>query len=112
LFNDPVIEPVDLVSIGPVRLLDVRDEEAFSTAHFPAAVRVPVEEWEAAAEDEATSLDNKVYRQKQISALGIDNGTLAIIYDDGRMTEAARVWFVLQHFGERFLAFVCCLSFD
>ncbi|MDP1645116.1 MAG: hypothetical protein Q8L71_06385 [Thiobacillus sp.] len=26
---------------------------------------------------------------------------LAVVYDDGRMTEAARVWFILQYFGAR-----------
>ncbi|MCJ2025539.1 sulfurtransferase [Methylobacterium sp. J-067] len=34
-----------------------------------------------------------------IGALGIDGGQPVAVYDDGRMTEAARVWFILQHFG-------------
>lgn len=97
--NDPVIESANLTTLGQIRLLDVRNATAFALAHAPAAVRVPIEQWEAAAKEEATSLDNETYWQAAIGHLGIDNGTLAVIYDDGRMTEAARVWFVLQHFG-------------
>jgi hypothetical protein len=29
----------------------------------------------------------------------VDGSVPAIVYDDGRMTEAARVWFILQYFG-------------
>jgi thiosulfate/3-mercaptopyruvate sulfurtransferase len=97
--KDPVIEAADLVAAGAARLLDVRDLAAFAAGHAPTALRVPIEQWEAAAKADETSLDNSSYWQDAIGALGIDNGTQSIIYDDGRMTEAARVWFVLQYFG-------------
>jgi thiosulfate/3-mercaptopyruvate sulfurtransferase len=35
------------------------------------------------------------------ASLGIDPSVLAVIYDDGRMTNAARVWFILQYFGAK-----------
>jgi len=38
--TDPVIEPADLATLGPVRLLDVRDAATFALGHFPDAVRV------------------------------------------------------------------------
>ncbi len=97
--TDPVIEPAELAAIGAYRFLDVRESAAFSTAHASGAVHVPVDAWEAAAKADETSLDNVAYWEAAIAALGVDNGTLTVVYDDGRMTEAARVWFILQHFG-------------
>ncbi|ESZ08465.1 hypothetical protein X737_33465 [Mesorhizobium sp. L48C026A00] len=35
----------------------------------------------------------------EIADLGVGGLLPAVIYDDGRMTEAARVWFILQYFG-------------
>ena len=98
---DPIIEPSALAAARPLRFLDVRDPTAFQAAHAMKAVRVPVEEWEAAAKADDTSLENIDYWENAISQLGVDNSTLVFVYDDGRMTEAARVWFILQYFGAR-----------
>jgi thiosulfate/3-mercaptopyruvate sulfurtransferase len=100
--HDPVIAPAALAAAGPFRLLDARDEASFAAAHAAGAVRVPVEAWVAAAQAAETSLDNVGHWQAAIGALGIgDDDALAVAYDDGRMTEAARVWFILQYFGVR-----------
>ena len=32
-------------------------------------------------------------------SLGIDGSLPVVVFDDGRLTEAARVWFILQYFG-------------
>jgi thiosulfate/3-mercaptopyruvate sulfurtransferase len=98
---DPVIEPASLLDNGEFYLLDVRGQDEFTMAHAPNAVRVPIEIWEVAAKADDTSLDNINYWEAAIDALGIGNDTLTVVYDDGRMTEAARVWFVLQHFGAK-----------
>jgi thiosulfate/3-mercaptopyruvate sulfurtransferase len=98
---DPIIEPAALGAAGPLRLLDVRDAAAFSVSHAAGAVRVPIEEWEAAAKAVGTSMDNTAYWEETINKLGMDDTVLAVVYDDGRMTEAARVWFILQYFGAR-----------
>ncbi|BBP04694.1 sulfurtransferase [Sulfuriferula plumbiphila] len=98
---DPVIEPSDLATMRSAVLLDVRDSAAFKLAHAPSAVRVPIEHWEAAARADETSLGNVAYWETAINALGVDNTVLAVVYDDGRMTEAARVWFILQYFGAK-----------
>ncbi|MGF6272532.1 thiosulfate/3-mercaptopyruvate sulfurtransferase [Massilia sp. UYP11] len=96
-----VIEPDALAAGRPLRLLDVRDVPAFDAAHATKAIRVPIEEWEAAAKADTTGLDNVAYWEQAIRQLGIDDHALAVVYDDGRMTEAARVWFILQYFGVR-----------
>lgn len=96
---DPVIEVSHLGTLGPIRLLDVRDADLFAKSHASGAVRVPIEQWEAAAKASETSLDNVAFWQSAIAALGITNEAMAAVYDDGGMTEAARVWFILQYFG-------------
>ncbi|MDQ0304897.1 sulfurtransferase [Ancylobacter polymorphus] len=99
--HDPVVEPSALGSLPAFRLLDVRDRTAFSSGHARNAVRVPIEIWEAAAKTGETFFENVAYWQRAIDELGVDGDVPAIVYDDGRMTEAARVWFILQYFGAR-----------
>ena len=97
---DPVVEPSILKSVPSPALLDVRSADAFSAGHPVNATRVPVERWEAAAKADETSFDNVEYWDRAIGELGIADGNArAVVYDDGRMTDAARVWFILQHFG-------------
>ncbi|RWB24645.1 MAG: hypothetical protein EOQ43_34265, partial [Mesorhizobium sp.] len=97
--RDPVIEPDELSLLAAFRLLDVRDAEAFQADHAASAVRVPVELWEAAAKTGETSFENISYWESAIADLGVTESVPAVVYDDGRMTEAARVWFILQYFG-------------
>lgn len=96
---DPVIEVSQLSMLGPIRMLDVRDADSFARAHASGAVRVPIEQWEAAAKAPETSLENVSFWESAIAGLGIAHETMTAVYDDGRMTEAARVWFILQYFG-------------
>ena len=93
----PVIDPEEVTT--PLRLLDVRDAGAFAAGHAPGAVRVPVEDWIAAARTPEGDFANTAFWSDALQSLGIGAGTVAGIYDDGRMTEAARVWFILQYFG-------------
>lgn len=93
----PVIQPVQ--ARGPLRLLDVRDPDAFAMGHAPGAVRVPIEDWVKAARTPEGALTEPGHWHTALLALGLGPGVTAGIYDDGRMTEAARVWFILQHFG-------------
>ncbi|MHC2017725.1 sulfurtransferase [Methylobacterium sp. CM6247] len=80
-------------------VLDARADEAYRAGHWPGAIYVPVAAWEAAARQADTGLDNTDHWHGLIGELGIDGTRSVAVYDDGRLTEAARVWFVLQHFG-------------
>lgn len=97
--NDPFIDIAALSSLGPVRYLDARDQAAFDAGHAPGAVRAPVEIWDAAAKAADTGFEKTSYWDKALGALGVDQSTVAVTYDSGRMTDAARVWFILQDFG-------------
>lgn len=97
--RDPVIEPAALPGLGRCRLLDVRDVTSFEAGHRADATRVPIEVWESAAKSGETSFENIGYWEKAVAALEVDGSVPAVVFDDGRMTEAARVWFILQYFG-------------
>jgi len=82
--RDPVVEPWALGAWPAFRLLDAR---------------APAEAWEAAAKAGETGFDNAAFWERAIADLGVDGDAPTIVYDDGRMIDAARVWFILQHFG-------------
>jgi thiosulfate/3-mercaptopyruvate sulfurtransferase len=97
--NDPFVDITALPSLGPIRYLDARDRAAFDAGHAPGAVRVPVEEWDAAAKAADTGFNKTAYWDDALGSLGVDHSAIAVAYDGGRMTDAARVWFILQYFG-------------
>jgi thiosulfate/3-mercaptopyruvate sulfurtransferase len=96
---DPIIEASAINDRPKMHFLDARDAEAFGRDHAPRSVRVPIEDWEVAARSGETSFDNADYWQKAIAELGIAEQAVVLVYDDGRMTEAARAWFILQYYG-------------
>lgn len=97
--QDPVVEIKDVGGLSNVLLLDVRDLAAFDADHAHGVVRVPIEVWVDAARNSDTSFADVGFWQQQISDLGVKAKTSAVIFDDGRLTEASRVWFILQYFG-------------
>src|SRR5712692_7215676 len=97
--NDPFVDVGDLPSLGPFRYLDVRDQAAFDAGHAPAAVLVSLNEWDAAAKAADTGFAKTAYWDDALGALGVDSTVTAVAYDGGGMTNAARVWFILQYYG-------------
>jgi thiosulfate/3-mercaptopyruvate sulfurtransferase len=98
--SEPVIEAQDLAALGPIRLLDARDRASFD-AHAPlGAARAPVERWVAEAKAHG-GFDDAAFWRGELDSLGVGDGAATVVYDDGRMTDAARVWFILQYFGIR-----------
>ena len=109
--NDPFVDVAALSSLGPIRFLDARDQEAFDAGHAPGAVRVPAEEWDAAAKAADIGFDKTAYWDKALGSLGVDPSAVAVTYDGGQMTNAARVWFILQYFGIKAVILTSRLSF-
>jgi thiosulfate/3-mercaptopyruvate sulfurtransferase len=97
--SDPFVDIAALPSLGPVHYLDARDRAAFDAGHAPGAMRAPVEEWDAAAKAADTGFNKTSYWDDALGSLRVDRSAIAVTYDDGRMTNAARVWFILQYFG-------------
>ena len=99
--NDPFVDVTALTSIGPIQYLDARDQATFDAGNAPGALRVPVEEWDKAVKAVDIGFANTAYWTEALASLGVDHSTTAVAYDDGRMTNAARVWFILQYFGAK-----------
>jgi len=97
--HDPFVEVTALSSLRAVRYLDARDQASFDAGRAPGAMRVPLESWDTAAKSAEAGFTTNRFWNDAFGALGIGNGVTAICYDTGAMTNAARVWFILQHFG-------------
>jgi thiosulfate/3-mercaptopyruvate sulfurtransferase len=80
-------------------VLDVRGEAAYDAGHWPGALLLDIRQWETLAKSPEGALDRTEVWERAIGALGIDGSQPVAVYDDGRMTEAARAWFILQWHG-------------
>jgi thiosulfate/3-mercaptopyruvate sulfurtransferase len=97
--SDPFVDPAALSSLGAIRYLDARDQAAFDAGHAPGAVRVPVDAWDKAVKAAGTGMGEPGFWKESLGALGVGPGVTAVTYDTGAMTNAARVWWILQYFG-------------
>lgn len=91
----PVVNAIDLAELGPVRLIYIP-----AAGELPEGMTcVPIDRWIEEAKRTLTGLDDIAFWQREIDALGVGPDAVSVVFDDGRMTEAARVWFILQYFG-------------
>ena len=81
------------------RILDVRNAASYERGHVVGAVHIDAKEWKKLSLAPPTGLDHRSAWYERIGLLGIDGDDEIIIYDSGKMTDAARIWFILQHFG-------------
>lgn len=80
-------------------LLDVRPRSSFEAGHVRGARWVDLSDWTKLARSSNDGLEYYKKWQSRIRDLGVRPNDAVRVYDDGSMTEAARVWFILQHFG-------------
>ena len=97
--HDPFVEATALTALGPVRYLDARDLASFDAGHVAGAVRVPLDAWDAVAKAPDAGFQKTAFWDEALSALGVGAGVTAVAYDSGAMTNASRVWFILQYYG-------------
>lgn len=99
--DDLLIEAPEVAAWPGLRLLDVRDMAEHLAQPVAGAIHVPVADWTWAASTLGTGLENTAFWHDQLLSLGIEDGEAVAVFDDGRLNEAARVWFILQWFGLR-----------
>ncbi|WP_244635883.1 sulfurtransferase [Chthonobacter albigriseus] len=98
--TSPLIRANDLMTLGRITLLDARPDREFQIEHPSGAVRVPVEDFDRAARDTTIGFADADHWTRAVRELGVDPAVaVPVVYDDGRMTEAARIWFLFQVFG-------------
>ena len=99
--TDPFVDASALSGLGPIRYLDARDEASFAAGTAPNAVRVASDSWDAAAKAADIGFGHTAHWEATIAALGLGDGALAVVFDNGAMVPAARTWFMLQLYGAR-----------
>lgn len=95
MISTPLITASDIDTLGAFRLIYVpnageRPEDLLC---------VPIEGWVDRAKQSQSGFDDLAFWQHELETLGAGPDAVSVILDDGRMTEAARVWFILQYFG-------------
>lgn len=105
-----VVEPetlrtllADRTARANLHIIDVRPAAAFETRRLAHSVWLDLDAWQKAAREDG--FDPATWH-KRIGALGIHPTDPVAILDDGKMTEAARVWFLLKLFGQQDAAVV------
>lgn len=82
-------------------VLDARDEDDHRNERLPGAVLLDDGAWKRWSLDgEFAMLDHAAWR-REIAALGVDSKTPVLVVDDGSMTRAPRIWFILHRLGVR-----------
>lgn len=75
----------------------VRGRAAFEAGHLPGAFCLTPADWEEWLKK--PDFDQLDVWQARLGEIGFDGSRAAIVYDDGSMTPAARVWMVLSAIG-------------
>lgn len=93
-----LMEPEELARPAVVPhyvILDARKREAFETEHIPGARWVDHDTWRAEFED---GKDPAAW-SRRIGDLGISSDSRVVVYDEGKDTYGARIWWTLRYWG-------------
>ncbi|MEX1056534.1 MAG: rhodanese-like domain-containing protein, partial [Natronospirillum sp.] len=85
----PVLDVSDLAHSAPFIYLDARSLDDYRAGHPESAVHVPTT-WASLPKESTTGLEQVAHWESELRQLGITEEVLAVVYDDGRMIDAAR----------------------
>lgn len=88
----------------PLVVLDVRSLDQYRAGHLAGATWLDLTTWTKLARSHDRGFSDRAGWESRIGELGIADDDSVLIYDGGEMTEAARVWYVLQLFGAKNVA--------
>jgi thiosulfate/3-mercaptopyruvate sulfurtransferase len=95
---DLLLEAPDLqrhANAGRFRILDARPKAKYESGHVPGAIWVDQGAWSRAF---YARQEPKAWSER-IGELGIDPRTPIVVYDDGSIKDAARIWWILRYWG-------------
>lgn len=103
---DAVVEPQQVAGLlagagdaAAAVWLDARAKDKYAAGHMRDARWVDVKEWDRLSHSPDSSLEHVQAWRDRAAALGVGPATRVIVYDDGDLTSAARVWFTLRAIG-------------
>jgi len=86
-----------------VRIIDCATLEAYRRLHIRNAVQLPthfyIKEDGPPGSDHGTFIMPPAQFEELMGRLGVSNDTLVVTYDDNNSLVAARLWWVLKHYG-------------
>lgn len=99
LLSPPALN--EMLSRDDVRVVDVRPKQDYDAGHLPKAVSIPADSVNDpnAHVDGARLLDDKL--AELFGRSGIDKNTHVVLYDDKGGFHAARLFWMLDYFGQR-----------
>jgi thiosulfate/3-mercaptopyruvate sulfurtransferase len=95
---DTIVEAKEVLARSFL-VLDARSASDYRAGHAAGAYPISVAAWDRASKTAEGAFGNLEYWNAAIGRLGIDGSRRVAVYDDGKATDAARVWFILQYFG-------------
>lgn len=87
-----------LSNTGEVRIIDMREPDAYAQAHIPGAVNVPVNAIASTVDGIPLEFDRQEVQDALIAA-GLEPGMTAVVYDNLGMMDAARMFWTLEYVG-------------
>lgn len=96
--SELLLEPAELAKPAVAKgfvILDARERSKYEGAHIPGAVWVDHAAWSKAFDDGG---DTEGW-SRRIAALGLNNDSKVVIYDDVMSKDAARIWWILRYWG-------------
>lgn len=94
-----LIDPNVLKTPGNLVVIDLRPRGDYEAGHAPGAVHLDIAGWTALALSPEAPAEEQALWSAEIGRLGIDGSRPVAVYDSGRITDAARAWFILQWAG-------------
>jgi thiosulfate/3-mercaptopyruvate sulfurtransferase len=91
-------ELLDLIDAPNTKILDFRPRELYLTSHIENAIHISRKEIEDSTYSYAGVLPKKKQIEVLFSKLGIESTDTLVLYDNKGMCEAARLWWILQHY--------------
>lgn len=82
-----------------LRILDARDEESYAAGHIPGAIRVDRSDLYDPDRDPGSMVGTPEQIATRFGEKGVDEYVHVVVYDQGRATTAARVFWTLEYYG-------------
>ncbi len=88
-----------ILNSDTIQVLDLRKHEDFMNGHIPGAINL----WRTEIQHDSFPYDGMLAGKKQLEAVlgskGIRSDHFLVLYDDRASCEAARLWWILDHYG-------------
>jgi thiosulfate/3-mercaptopyruvate sulfurtransferase len=82
-----------------VKVVDLRKPSMFQEGHIPGAINIWRSDIENSELPYSGMIASKEKMEQLLSGLGITSSDFLVIYDDNASCDAARLWWVLDHYG-------------